>query len=139
VGVLGDNWISANNDDKTRKRPLAALNLHINHIVLTTYFSDRMEMLEKLMPLNAPAPTNLLLLLIEIHLQIYYHCIPRKRIIHVAYPRCITQFIFEFEHGWDPEHHIGSVQDWLGVNGVSDNHNLDDFMYDSVQESECCN
>jgi hypothetical protein len=82
-----------------------------------------MEMVEKLMPFKAPAPTGLLSLPIEIRLQIYYHCIPRKRIIHVGWPSFIN-----FEHDSVP------IQDCLAMNNMAD-----DSMYDSAQESERCN
>ncbi|KAF2804523.1 uncharacterized protein BDZ99DRAFT_397596 [Mytilinidion resinicola] len=61
-------------------------------------------MLEKLrLPPKTPAPTGLLRLPFEILLQIYYHCIPRKRIIEVAHLCFIPQWLPDLEDGQDFE------------------------------------
>lgn len=53
---------------------------------------ENLERLEKLRtPPEAPA-TGLVRLPIEIRLEIYYYCIPRKRIIEVIAPRFNTQW-----------------------------------------------
>jgi hypothetical protein len=74
---------------------------------------ERIEMLEKLiLPPKAPAPTGLLRLPIEIRLQIYYHCIPRKRIIEVVHPRFVPQYPFDSEDGsdyWDLNRNRNSI------------------------------
>jgi hypothetical protein len=55
---------------------------------------ERLEILKKPRePPEAPA-TGLLRLPAEIRLQIYHHCIPRKRIIEVNRPRFDPQWLF---------------------------------------------
>lgn len=72
----------------------------------------RMEMLEKLrLPPKTPAPTGLLRLPFEIRLQIYYHCIPRKRVIDVAHPHFIPQWPLDLEHRPQNPDHLEYVQD----------------------------
>jgi hypothetical protein len=54
---------------------------------------ENLERLEKLRtPPEAPA-TGLVRLPIEIRLEIYYYCIPRKRVIEVSHPRLNTQWL----------------------------------------------
>jgi hypothetical protein len=67
-----------------------------------------LEILEKLRtPPKAPS-TGLLSLPLELRLQIYHYCIPRKRIVEVAHPR------FEFE--WPSVDHTLDFEDIWGRN-----------------------
>lgn len=97
--------------------------------------------LEKLRtPPEAPA-TGLLRLPMEIRLQIYSYCIPRKRIIAVTFPRFNTQYPF-----LDRILDFNDVQDWadLGNDLVSEDGVLhlpevkaeDDVVYGSDSDSE---
>ncbi|KAF9728615.1 hypothetical protein PMIN01_13443 [Paraphaeosphaeria minitans] len=87
------------------------------------------ERLRKLKKLSMPPETSLpglLRLPIEIRLQIYYYCIPRKCIIDVANPRFNTQWFS-----------VDRILDFKAVLDDTDSENLlDDTDSEDVQDSE---
>jgi hypothetical protein len=75
-------------------------------------FREKLEELEMLRTLPKPPATGLLHLPIEIRLQIYYYCIPRKRIIEATNPR-FNQFSFV-----DPIPDLGSYNPNKNKNSI---------------------
>jgi hypothetical protein len=105
----------------------------LSRAMLAEMFKKRIAVLDeelgRLKKLNMPPETSvpgLLRLPIEIRLQIYYYCVPRKRIIDVANPRFNTQW-----------YSVDRILDFKAVRDDTESENLlDQTDSEDVQDLE---